>query len=801
MRLFCLSFVCIASLFLFQLKIEAVSFDDTIVVGTESNYPPYSYVDENGNPTGLNVALAKALAKLNDIDIRIEIGSWANIREKLEQGRIDAIVGMIESYERRKRVDFSMPYSQVTYSIFSTKRAVPVHADSLRGKRLVIMNRDIAHDWVIKRRVSQNLLLADTYKEAVGYLADGKAEYGIFASVPARYWINNLNLNERLFVGPVVIDAGYCIAVEKHRPQLLSMFNRGILSVYRSNQVNDLHHKWVDSLDDSLDDVDLTATSAAVMVTILLSVAFALTWSRTLRLKLKKQIALGHKRNLEYRRLFEESNDAVVIHTVEGNILQVNKRMCELTGYDYEKLCRMNIKEFDPEMLGQTDQPLQVLEKGYAKYETQLITNCGEILYIEISTRIVDYEGRTAIAFFRDISEIKKQEQHLLAAKEQAEQASRAKSRFLANMSHEIRTPMNGIFGMTELILTTELSDEQRDYIQIIRSSAQSLLVIINDILDLSKIESGKMELVKGPLRIRPLIEQTVDTIAYAAHRKGICLHYTITAEIPDVLETDAARLRQVLLNLLSNAVKFTEYGEVNLSVFGLKENGGEFIRFTVEDSGIGIPGDKLDEIFEKFTQVDATSSRRYGGTGLGLAISRQIAKMLGGRLTVESAFGRGSRFHFDIPLQVCADCEVPKIPTARDNNGSSSVFKGRMILIAEDNIINRKILAAMLDRMGLYHVEAEDGEKAVGMCVKGNVDLALMDIQMPVLDGIGACKKIREKVSVHIPIIALTAHAMKGDRQMCLEAGMDDYLSKPVSFEQLKNVMKKYLTGPRYMV
>ncbi|MFP4418534.1 MAG: ATP-binding protein [Chitinivibrionales bacterium] len=582
--------------------------------------------------------------------------------------------------------------------------------------------------------------------------------------------------------------------------QHLSLLDRSILSVNRSDQVNKLHTRWVDSIDPAhYVPVGMLITATVVLVAVIALMVLALRWSVKLRHQLNLQSAAGRKMNLEYRRLLEELNEAVVVHTVQGKILHSNIRMCELTGYSAGQLHRMNISELDPNFTeGENSKNLtqRVMERGYAKFETSLKTHSGEQVTVEVSARVAGYEGTTVMSIIRNISERKRHEQQLREAKKQAEEASRAKSSFLANMSHEIRTPMHGIIGMAELAMMTDLTDEQKEYIETIRSSARLLMAIINDILDLSKIESGKMEIHTVPVPLEVLTKEVHEMVNCSAGRKGIKLGYAVSADLPCMINSDYGKIRQVLLNLLSNAVKFTNAGEVELTVHLEKKEQKDFIQFAVSDTGIGIPEEKQKLIFDDFTQVDGTCSRKYGGTGLGLAISKRIAHLLGGDLTVESAPGEGSCFRFTIPMDeyiVVPRSESNPVSRVR-NQPYANCCRNKKVLIAEDNEVNCQMMSRLLDKLHVKHVIVRDGQKAVDACLNDEIDLVFMDIQMPVLDGYEASKKIREKKCC-MPIIALTAHAMRGDRERCIAAGMTDYMSKPIAFQELLVVLQKYLS------
>ncbi len=527
-----------------------------------------------------------------------------------------------------------------------------------------------------------------------------------------------------------------------------------------------------------------------------------------------------------------ESLQAILDHSpllisefdIDGRYLLVNRAIADMFGSTTLELTGKSFGELLPaetagifeeriRRMTETGRPMTVEDRVHAEQ--------GERHFITTLFPLFDSLGeiRSIGSIAHDITERKRAEERLIETNREleeataranematrAELASAAKSEFLANMSHEIRTPMNGVIGMTGLLLDTELTEEQRRYAEIVRASAESLLGVINDVLDFSKIEAGKLELEKVDFDLVRFLEDFSSVMGVRAHEKGLEFTCGIEPGVPVFLRGDSGRLGQVLTNLVGNAVKFTDQGKVSVGACVVSDGDDHvMLRFSVKDTGIGIAEEKQEFLFQKFTQVDASSTRRYGGTGLGLSISKELACLMGGEIGVDSTEGEGSLFWFTAKLEKQDSAGLPVTRAASTGGGRIGKLARRFssirarVLVAEDNVTNQMVALGILKKLGLRADAVANGLEAVKAAQSVPYDLILMDVQMPEMDGFEATRHIRglpsETHCHQIPIIAMTAHALDGYREECLEAGMNDYVAKPVNPQALAEVLGRWL-------
>jgi PAS domain S-box-containing protein len=535
---------------------------------------------------------------------------------------------------------------------------------------------------------------------------------------------------------------------------------------------------------------------------------------------------LARQENAKLSAMISGMDEGVIFADAENKIVEVNDYFCRFAGVSKQELLGENIMKFhkgdvlkrisdflnvcrsdsnaSPLVIQKSLNGMELILRVQPIYDhdhyqgvlmnvinvTELVHTREQVVQTngELSKRASELE-KTRLALLNMVDDLE-------CERTRAQSADHAKGEFLANMSHEIRTPMNGIIGVTELLLDTTLSNVQSDYVGMIKRSADTLLVILNDILDFSKIEAGKLQVEKVPFLLKETLRDIIYIMQPKAYEKNIKLDYSIGSDIPDAVVGDPVRLKQVLLNLVGNSLKFTEHGEIKVNISrDSSKNNPDVLQFSVSDTGIGIPKEKQEHIFNPFTQADNSTHRKYGGTGLGLTITSKLVELMGGKVWLESEFGKGSDFYFTVSLPV-AEEEAMKsfMPKEADENIIPEA-SNLNILLAEDNPINQKLAVKMVEAKGHKVVVADNGKVALEKLEKQSFDMILMDIQMPEMDGYEAIAKIREKETIsgsHIPIIAMTAHAMKGDREKCIESGADEYISKPINRAELYRLINK---------
>ena len=782
--------------------------DRRIIVGGDHQYPPFEYLDETGNPAGFNVELTRMIAREMGLDIEIRLGPWTDVLHDLERGEIDAVQGMFYSVERDRKFDFTSPHSVNNY-VAVTRRGesdTPVSLGDIKGKSIVVQKGDIIHDYLMQRGLESQIVTVETQEDMLRGLSEGKYDCALGPRIIALHLIKALGLTNLALSQHSFFALDYCYAVPNGHAALLAQFSEGLRVLKDSGEYRRLHEKWMGVYEQpSLTFVSILRKIAMILVPLLLLLLGFFLWSWTLRRQVKTRTRELRESESRFRKLFEQVPAiAVQGYGMDGIARYWNEASENLYGYSADEAIGAKLTDLiiPPESRKDVEAAMRSMAETKIPIpasELTLMRKDGSRVLVFSSHAIVEKAGGEAELFCVDIdlTSRKEAEEALRKLKEAAEAANQSKSEFLANMSHEIRTPINGVMGMLQLMETTPLDAEQLNYVQMATGAANRLTRLLSDILDLSRVEAGKMEIRKAPFLIQDILDSVSGLFAVTARNKGVALDCNLAPGMPATLVGDEMRVRQVLFNLVGNALKFTERGRVVVDIEALpaKDDGTYSVRFCVRDTGIGIAQDRLGDIFEPFRQVENSFTRSYQGAGLGLSIVQRLVGLMDGELTIESAPGEGTSVYVVLPFKTPGHAPTTAVDTSYIGVG------GRMrVLLVEDDPSNRLPVQTLLEKAGHEVTLAENGRQALELLGANDIDCILMDVQMPVMDGIEATRIIRESATLgpkkDIPIIALTAYAMEGDKEKFLAAGMNGYVAKPVKIDSLLQAMTESIAS-----
>jgi len=839
------------------------SFGDSshrIIIGGDQNYPPYEFLDENGQPTGYNVELMRAIADQLGMNIEIQLGPWDEIRQDLHEGHVDAIQGILYSPQRDKTFDMSPAHTTISYVIVGRDDSkLPQTLKDLQGKSVLVQKGDLMHDHALKQGLEDEIIPVDNQEEALKLLSEGKYDFALASRVLTHYYIKKRGWDNLTINNQPVHSAEYCIGVKEGNTALLSKFSEGLAALKATGEYRKIYAEWLGVYEEPEFVLqDFLKYSLYILLPLLLILLGSLVWTRTLNKRVKnktrelrEEIAVRKKteKQLEESKIFisallDNLSVGVVACDEKGVLTYFNKKTEEFHGLPQKNIppekwadhydlympdgkTRMNkddiplyralkgeyFNEIEMVIKPARGNPLSILASGQPLQNKQGQINGAVVaMYditdrkkaekqlVELNTKLKkrneeiaaqneEYETLNEELNEKN-EELRRINNELEKAKEKAEESDQLKSAFLANMSHEIRTPMNGIMGFADLLKRPRLSGEKKDYyIELIQKSGERMLDIIGNLLDISKIESGQMEIQMEEVHINQLIDDLYSMFEPEASKQDLSLNtHKDLSESEDHIWADGTKLNQILSNLINNALKFTNKGQIK---FGYtREN--TMLRFYVSDTGIGISSELQEKIFDRFRRAELELTSDYEGAGLGLSISRAYVEMLGGEMGLNSIPGEGSTFYFTIPYR---KIEQGDNLTDKNNQGEKTKFSENFtVLVAEDDTTSYTLLEELMRNKNIKLMQAVNGQEAIDKVANNSeIDLVLMDIKMPFMDGYEATREIK-KVKPEMPVIALTAFASSLDRRKALDAGCDEYLAKPLKEEDLIELIGYFL-------
>ncbi len=768
-----------------------------VLMCVDPDWAPYEKIDQDGIYSGIAADLIGLISRRTGVSIDVvPTASWSDSIARVRAGDADVLAFLNRTDDRVKWLLFTESYF-TDPNVFITREYHPFISDPARlTGETVVLPKGTGVEEVIRRNYPDlKIVLVESEAEAFSMVSRKKADITVRSLAVAAYTIRKEGYFNLKVAGELSQYTNHFrMAVVKSQPMLRDILDKGV-STITPRDIQEAFNRHVSITVQSV-------VNYGLLVKVSLAFLILLTLGLFFHLKLRRlnRVIADRQRKLEavgahLRLVIDTVPHYIFARDSDGRMLLCNRSAADALRLSQDEIIGKRVLDYrasedEVEFYFKADR--QVIDSGLSLLipQERIVRKDGSMGWfqvIKIPYVNPDWGVPAVLGVATDITD-------LLEAKAQAEAASEAKSSFLANMSHEIRTPMNGVIGMADLLLSTELDGEQRRYATTVKNSASALLTLLNDVLDISKIEAGRLELETVDFRLGEFLEEICPLFELSAKAKGISFSFNLDEDVPKVVKGDPTRLRQILANLLSNGIKFTARGSVSLWV-SAKEGQADLpvISFVVEDSGIGIPQDKMDRLFKTFSQVDRSTNRRYGGSGLGLAISRELVEMMGGTISVESVEGKGTSFTVDIPMAIGKEvlCVSPSEPASPP---STSGGRPRLLLV-EDVPTNVEVAKGILGKMGFECDVAFNGQEALESLRLRDYDLVLMDVQMPVMDGIEATRAIRASEPSHrrIPIVAMTAHSMAGDRERFFLAGIDDHLAKPVTLESLAIVLGRW--------
>jgi len=770
---------------------------------SEVNWKPMSII-ENGTMRGIMAEYLKEITTKTGINFEyIKAKSWPEVLEQFKEKKIDIIPGIGESDYESKLGIVSNVYANFPFVLVTKNNKSFISSlDELDGKTIAVPKYWTSYNYLKEQKPNIKIIATKNIFEALDLVKNSKADAFLGHLAIGMYYVGTYYPSTLHIAGRVAYNFNHKILIQHEDKVLRSIINK-VLSSMDERKNLDIRKKWLNVAVNELQDYTLLYQIISIFVLFLLATVY---WNRRLSREIRERkniekVLKNEKEN--FKVLFEKvSNGNLIIQN--AHFVNANDAALKMLGLrDMKVLLDSSPSSWSPEMqpsgLLSSEESVKYIEEclvnGSSRFEWLHHDVEGKEFWVDVGLTKIQYENQEAIyVVWHDINEQKSLHNKLILAKKSAESANKSKSEFLANMSHEIRTPMNAIIGFTELLNEQLTEPRLRAYTKIIQSAGNSLLTLINDILDLSKIEAGKLEITRTPTNLFNLINEISSIFTMSVKNKGLELIVEVAKDIPESLLIDEVRLRQILFNLIGNAVKFTDSGFIKLSVeiFNVDEHLSKLdLEIRVEDSGIGIPKTQLEKIFNEFEQTDGQDSRKFGGTGLGLSISKRLSQMMDGKISASSKEEGGAIFKVQL-FHIDISSVMPQSLQNSSQNQESIVFEKAKVLVVDDIENNRELIIKNFENSALEIITANDGLEALKAFKEFSPNLVLMDIRMPNMDGYEAAKEMK-KIST-TPIVALTASVMQSEHKKLKSRDFDGYLRKPVLKQELFNELSKFL-------